>query len=87
MWFYLQSSEGKEILDLQVHNTGRETLCQCWALAVYQHMILRYPSFHQSWGIIGHEPQLAYNYKPKNNDIVVVRFASLEERHDEARQT
>ena len=84
MWFYLQSAEGKEILDLEVHNTGRETLCQCWALAVYQHMILRYPTFHRSWGVQGHEPELPYHYKPKKEDIVLVRFNSLVERNGTA---
>jgi hypothetical protein len=84
MWFYLQSAEGKEILDLEVHNTGRETLCQCWALAVYQHMILRYPTFHRSWGVCGHEPELTYNYKPKKDDVVLVRFSSLVERNGTA---
>jgi hypothetical protein len=87
MWFYLQTAEGKEILDLQVHNTGRETLCQCWALAVYQHMILRYPTFHRSWGIAGREPELAFHYKPKKDEVVLVRFSSLLERNDEAGQT
>jgi hypothetical protein len=50
-------------------------------------MILRYPSFHQSWGIIGHEPELAYNYKPKKDEVVLVRFNSLVERNDTAGQT
>jgi hypothetical protein len=87
MWFYLQSAEGKEILDIEVRNSGRETLCQCWAIAVYKHMILRYPVFHQSFGFKGHEAELPFTHKPKKNEVVLVRFSSLVERNDETSQT
>jgi hypothetical protein len=84
MWFYLQTAEGADILDIQVQNTGRETLGQCWGLAVYQHMIMRSATFHRSWGLAGREPELAIHHKPRNDEVVLVRFSSLVERNGAA---
>jgi hypothetical protein len=82
MWFYLQSTEGEDILIIKVRNFGSEPLRQLWARAVFEHMIVRAPSFFQSWGIVGEEVELPWTYKPDSNEPVLVRFKSLQERND-----
>jgi hypothetical protein len=82
MWFYLQSADGEDILIIKVLNFGSETLRQLWARAVYEHMIVRAPSFLQSWGIVGEEVELPMAYKPDKEEPVLVRFKSLQERND-----
>jgi hypothetical protein len=47
-------------------------------------MIMRAPTFLQSWGIVGEELELPLTYKPDKEEPVLVILKTLQERNDGA---
>ena len=84
MWFYLQSFEGEDILIIKVQSNGSETIRQLWARAAFEHMIMRVPTFLQSWGFVGDELELPLTYKPDKEEPVLAKLKTLQERNDGA---